>query len=126
MFDRRRRGHGVYVSACHCDPDQDKERGVFRAIRKVFASFYNLNAFLERLRHGIDENDVGMALLVHHSFPDEDELANGVALYEPSIYDIDTRLVSQQGANSVTNPNPGEIPEQVWINSFSEVPTVVA
>ncbi len=59
-----------------CDPERPTERGVFRAIRKVFASFYNTNAFLERLRHGVDEDEVGMALLVHHSFPDETEMAN--------------------------------------------------
>jgi len=34
---------------CTCDPVEAKERGVFRAVRKVFASFYNDNALLERL-----------------------------------------------------------------------------
>ena len=113
-----------------CDPEQSNERGVFRAIRKVYASFYNLNAYLERLRHGIDESDVGMALLVHHSFPDAIELANGVATYtrgpgsSKSAY-----LVLQPGANSVTNPEPGQIPEEVdvFISSIggSIWPTVV-
>ena len=97
----------------HCDPDQPKERGVFRAIRKVFASFYNNNAYLERLRHGLDENDVGMALLVHHSFPDEIELANGVAVLEPSSYSTSVAFVTQDGAVSVANPEPGVIPEEV-------------
>ena len=55
----------------HCDPDEPEERGVFRAMRKVYASFYNLNAYLERLRHGVNESEVGMALLVHHSYPDD-------------------------------------------------------
>ena len=27
----------------------------------------------ERLRHDLDEDEVGMAILVHHSFPDEEE-----------------------------------------------------
>ena len=53
----------------HCDPAEAKERGVFRALRKVYASFYNENAFLERLRHGIIEAEVGMAILVHFSCP---------------------------------------------------------
>jgi len=97
----------------HCDMSQSSERGVFRAVRKVFASFYNLNAFLERLRHGIDESQVGMALLVHPSFPDEVELANGVAVHEPGIYSDSVYLVTQDGANSVTNPEPGAIPEEV-------------
>ncbi len=58
---------------------------MFKAIRKVFASFYNENAFLERLRLGVDESKVGMALLVHHSFPDDGELANGVAVVRRRI-----------------------------------------
>lgn len=112
----------------HCDPTQSSERGVFRAIRKVYASFYNLNAYLERLRHGIDEADVGMALLVHHSFPDPIELANGVATYTRGP---DSRergyLVLQPGANSVTNPDPGQIPEEVdvYISGSNIYPTIV-
>src|SRR6185436_1075686 len=52
-----------------CDPREDDERGVFRAIQKVYASFYNENAFLERRRFRLNEAEVGMALLVHHSTP---------------------------------------------------------
>jgi hypothetical protein len=98
----------------HCDPNRDEERGVFRAIRKVFASFYNTNAFLERLRYQIDEDEVGMALLVHHSFPDEIELANGVATFDKSQSSSpNIQLVTQTGAVSVSNPDPGVVPEQV-------------
>jgi hypothetical protein len=35
---------------------------VFRALRKVYASFYNDNAVLDRLRLGVNEDQVGMAL----------------------------------------------------------------
>lgn len=99
-----------------CDPSEDSERGVFRAIRKVFASFYNLNAYLERLRHAIDENTVGMALLVHDSFPDQLELANGVATLERSTHQPQrVRIVSQVGADSVTNPVAGHEAEEVVI-----------
>ena len=52
-----------------CDSDKENERGVFRAIRRVFASFYNRNAYIERLKFGIDESQVGMAVLAHYSFP---------------------------------------------------------
>jgi hypothetical protein len=99
---------------CLCDAAEPKERGVFRAIRKVFASFYNDNAFLERLRTGVEESQVGMALLVHPSFPDEIELANGVATMKSSRsggWSVD--LVCQLGAVSVTNPPMGAVPEQV-------------
>lgn len=105
---------------CLCDPDEDNERGVFRAIRKVFASFYNDNAFLERLRHDVNESDVGMALLVHHSFPDEFELANGVATLEKrggTSYSI--MLVTQDGAVSVANPQDGSIPEEVSVSVYT-------
>lgn len=106
-----------------CDPLQPKERGVFRAIRKVFASFYNDNAFLERLRHGIDENDVGMALLVHHSFPDETELANGVSTLTARIQGDSLQLsgdmVTQLGAAPVTNPAGSALPEIVGIQKYS-------
>ena len=56
----------------HGDPNEPEERGVLRAIEKVFASFYNENAWLERLRHGVPEQDTGMAVLVHQNFPDQD------------------------------------------------------
>ncbi len=114
---------------CICDANKDNERGVFRAIRKVFASFYNDNAFLERLRHDVNESDVGMALLVHHSFPDEIELANGVATLEKgSGSSRNIMLVTQLGATSVANPEPGSIPEEVSVYvsfSGSIYPTLV-
>jgi len=102
-----------------CDPSKSDERGVFRAIRKVFASFYNDNAFLERLRHGVSENDVGMAILVHHSFPDETELANGVATFTKGEWNTDIKLVTQTGAVSVTNPEDGSVPEEVSVYTSS-------
>ncbi|MEN6424496.1 MAG: PEP/pyruvate-binding domain-containing protein [Phycisphaerales bacterium] len=105
---------------CLCDPSRAKERGVFTAIRKVFASFYNENAYLERLRHGIDETQVGMAMLVHHSFPDEAELANGVAVVTQSSKESwEISLVTQAGAVSVTNPEDGSIPEEVTVSVYS-------
>ncbi|MCP4847157.1 MAG: hypothetical protein GY899_04325 [Verrucomicrobiaceae bacterium] len=108
---------GDDVGPSHCDPDQDEERGVFRAMRKVYASFYNLNAYLERVRHGVDESQVGMALLVHYSFPDEIEAGNGVAVSQRntsfSTTSVEVEMVSQKGAVSVTNPEGGAIPEVV-------------
>lgn len=97
-----------------CNPSEAEERGVFRAIRKVFASFYNQNASLERLRFGVDQNEVGMALLAHHSSPDQIELANGVGTLEVSGgYAANLSLVTQLGATSVANPEGGAIPEEV-------------
>jgi hypothetical protein len=107
---------------CICDTSKSSERGVFRAIRKVFASFYNDNAFLERLCYDVNEAEVGMAVLVHHSFPDEFELANGVATLERKESDPNTyiTLVTQDGAVSVANPEVGPIPEEVSVVCVSE------
>ena len=103
---------------CACDTSDAGESGVFRAIRKVFASFYNDNAFLERLKYGINEADVGMALLAHHSFPDEIELANGVATMErPRGPYWSANIVSQKGAVSVTNPPTDAVPEEVRVDN---------
>lgn len=100
-----------------CDPLEPNERGVFRAIQRVYASFFNENAFLERLRRGVNEAEVGMAVLVHHSYPDEIEMANGVATlhWQRSFGSVsmDGTLVTQLGANSVTNPDGASRPEVV-------------
>lgn len=98
-----------------CDPGENNERGVFRAIRRVYSSFYDNNAVLERMRHGIDEDEVGMALLVHHSFPDELELANGVVTLERRLFRQEILIVTQDGAVSVSNPEGEGLPEVVSI-----------
>jgi Pyruvate phosphate dikinase, AMP/ATP-binding domain len=97
-----------------CEAAEPKERGVFRAIRKAYASFYNDNAFFARLRHRVNESTVGMGLLVHYSYPDENEMANGVTTFAhaPGLSD-DIKIVSQLGAESVTNPEGGAQPEVV-------------
>ncbi len=104
-------------TACACDSDRTRERSVFEAIRKTFSSFYNDNAFLERLRRQVNESDVGMAVLVHHAFPDALELANGVATVEidEQYGDHVIQLVTQAGAVSVTNPVDASIPEEVEV-----------
>jgi hypothetical protein len=111
---------------CGCDPNRKSEKDIFEAIRQVFASFYNDNAFLERLRHDVDEADVGMALVVHHSFPDEIELANGVATVDRTDNGTTISLVTQSGAVSVTNPEDGSIPEEVTVSILALGSTVPA
>jgi hypothetical protein len=102
---------GDSVGPCRCDPEEDGERGVFRAIQKVYASFYNNNAVLERLRRGVTEEQAGMALLVHHSYPDELEMANGVATCLTTERWRTAEMVTQAGAVSVTNPDSSAQPE---------------
>ncbi|MCW5557003.1 MAG: hypothetical protein KIT22_04075 [Verrucomicrobiae bacterium] len=106
-----------------CDPEEENERGVFRAIQRVYASFYNENAFLERLRRGVKESEVGMAVLVHHSYPDVEEMANGVVVLhasrfgggQPSFWG---EMVTQWGAVPVTNPDSSARPERVSFSAF--------
>ena len=119
-----------------CDDTKAKERGVFRAIRKVFASFYNSNAYLARLKHGVTESDAGMAILVHHSYPDPIEVANGVITYPteeinrlvtfgPStelLHQLKGSIVSQPGAASVTNPDGTSLPEVMSISNYLSKP----
>jgi hypothetical protein len=103
---------------CRCDASESNERGVFRAIQRVYASFYNDNAFFERRRLGLDEATMGMALLVHHSTPDEFEMANGVATLNQESSYLEARLVTQTGAFSVANPEITAQPEVVRASKF--------
>lgn len=105
-------GAGLYTSKSGelGDPDDT----VFDAIKKVWASVWFFRAFEERSFRGIDHRQVGMAVLVHRSFPDED--ANGVALtanpfdssgLEPGFY-----INVQEGEASVVKPEPGVTTDQ--------------
>jgi hypothetical protein len=102
---------------CLCEAEEANERGVFRAIQRVYSSFYNDNAVLARLRFRLDENQAGMGILVHHSTPDEIELANGVATVTRREYaglrDYQTDLVTQLGPTSVANPDTAAQPEVI-------------
>jgi hypothetical protein len=114
---------GDTAGPSHCDPAEAQERGVFRAIQKVYASFYNDDAYLERLMHQVDETRVAMGVLVHHSFPDEEELANGVATptftFTPYSTNATGDIVTQLGAVSVTNPDGSSVPEIVSGTRYS-------
>lgn len=110
-----------------CDPTENDERGVFRAIQRVYASFFNDDAFIERLRLRVNEAEVGMAVLVHYSFPDTIEMANGVATVDVRPNMSHAVLNTQVGAESVTNPNGSSLPEIVEIDrySFGTYPSLV-
>lgn len=106
------------VGPSQCNPSKADERGVFRAVQKVYASFFRRNAFVARLRRGVNEDEVGMAVLVHHSFPDEIEEANGVIIYRRASGDS-LDIVSHPGATSVTNSDNSVHPEEVSVSHYS-------
>ncbi len=111
---------GDEAGPSQCDPSEPEERGVFRAMQKVYASFYNDNAFLERLRRGVDENAAGMAILAHHSTPDENEMANGVATFKKTgATSNEADLVTQAGAVSVSNPDNSAVAERVQVYRYA-------
>jgi hypothetical protein len=103
-----------------CNPDELEERGVLRAIQRVYASFYFRNAYFERARRGVNEAQVGMGVLVHYSVPDPQELANGVATLTLDEFSNTAELVSQAGAVSVTNPDGTALPEEVRVDRYED------
>ncbi|MBI2896699.1 MAG: hypothetical protein HYY06_24285 [Deltaproteobacteria bacterium] len=105
-------GAGLYTS--RSGALGDPERPVLDAVREVWSSVWSFRAFEERSYRGISHENVGMAILVHRSFPDE--LANGVALtanpfdvsgLEPGFY-----VNVQRGEASVVQPEPGTATDQ--------------
>ncbi|HSW60828.1 MAG TPA: PEP/pyruvate-binding domain-containing protein [bacterium] len=106
-------GAGLYTSKT--GDINDPEKPVEDAVRKVWASVWFFRAFEERSYRGISHADVGMALLVHRSFPEE--FANGVALTAnpfdtsglvPAFY-----INVQRGDSSVVLPDPNVKTDQI-------------
>lgn len=98
---------GCYES--HTGDANDWE-DVADAIRETWASIWLFRTFEERSYYGVDHMSVGMALLVHHNFPDEE--ANGVALtgnpFDPSGLEPGFYVNVQWGGDAeVVHPPPG-------------------
>ena len=106
-------GAGLYTS--QAADLNDPEKPVADAVRTVWASVWNFRAFEERDYRSISHNDVGMALLVHRSYPAE--AVNGVAItanifdtygMEPAYY-----INAQADEVSVVLPPPGVSSDQL-------------
>jgi hypothetical protein len=105
-------GAGLYESAVG-DPN-NPQRTYLYAIRKVWSSVWRLRAFEERAYRSISHREVGMAVLIHRSFPDED--AQGVAisanLFDPLGIEPGTYVNVQKGDVSVVLPPEGVTSDQ--------------
>lgn len=108
-------GAGLYTSVSG-DPG-DPQDTVEDAIRTVWASVWFYKAFEERSYRGIDHLAVGMALLCHRAFPDEE--ANGVALtnnpYDDTGLNPAFYINAQLGGESVVLPPAGVTTDQVLL-----------
>lgn len=91
----------------HCDPTNPSKQSVLRAIRCVYASFYEEAAFLQRLRLGVDEGTAGIGVLAHYAYPESDVLANGIGVLKDGLL----TLVTQKGGEPVTNPSGDAVAE---------------
>ncbi|HET6337211.1 MAG TPA: PEP/pyruvate-binding domain-containing protein, partial [Polyangiales bacterium] len=83
---------------------------VLDAVRETWASIWLFRTYEERSYYKVEHASVTMALLVHHSFPDEE--ANGVALtanpYDPSGLEPGFYVNVQFGGDyEVVHPPPG-------------------
>tara|TARA_R110002096_G_scaffold143328_1_gene299122 strand:- start:89366 stop:91321 length:1956 start_codon:yes stop_codon:yes gene_type:complete len=113
-------GAGLYTSA-GANPNEGSKK-IADAIRVVWASAWNHQAFVEREFYRVVHEGVRMGVLVHPAF--EDEEANGVAVTinefasnRPAFF-----INSQIGEVSVTNPTGQAIPEQILYYTWYEEP----
>ena len=95
-----------------CDSDNASERGVARALRKVWQSVWNFRAFEEREFFGIPQQEVAMGILVSRAYAEE--RANGVIFTGNPSNPLDDRylVTSQVGDSSVVSPEPGVLAAQ--------------
>ncbi len=104
-------GAGLYTSKSAILGDTTKT--IETALKKVWASLWNVQAFNERSYFSMDQTKVAMGILVHRSFPNE--IANGVAITKNIYRESNMGYVIniQVGNNSVVEPKAGEVCDQV-------------
>jgi pyruvate,water dikinase len=115
---------GFPCAGCYDSHTGDPAKGageIIIAIRKTWATVWKLRTFEERAFHGIDHKAVGMALLVHHNFPDED--ANGVAVtanpFDPSGLEPGLYVNVQKGGDAEVVAPPAGVTSDEFIYQFT-------
>jgi pyruvate,water dikinase len=110
---------GCYDS--HTGDPADWEGDFLYAIKQTWATTWSFRTFEERDYHSIDHLAVGMALLVHTNFPDEE--ANGVAVtanpYDPTGLSPGFYVNVQQGGEAEVVAPPEGVTSDTFIYQFS-------
>jgi len=103
---------GDSTGPSRCDAGESRERTVARALRHVWASLWNAEAYEERDWYGIDHARAAMAVLVNPR--SQNEQANIVAFTgNPTSPGDDRYLIdAQAGELDVVLPDPGVFPEE--------------
>ena len=105
-------GAGLYTSKT--GDLNDPVKTPLRAIKKVWASVWFFRGFEEREYRGVDQKSVGMAVLCHPSFPEEE--ASGVAItanpFDPTGLQPGFFINVQPNDESVTLPEAGRSSDQ--------------
>jgi hypothetical protein len=112
-------GAGLYDSYTGIPGDPGKS--VEKAIKRVWASLWNIGAYEEREYFRIDAKTVAMAVLVHRSFPSEE--ANGVVITKNMYNDLNPGFTInvQQGETSITNPEGGYLSDEIIWYTYGDV-----
>lgn len=109
-------GAGLYSS--YSAKEDNDEKTVESAIKRVWSSLWNFRAYEEREYYKIDHHFVSMGVLAHRSFPDED--ANGVIVTRNLYNSNDGIIVNvQYGEESVVYPFPGVLSDEIMIIYYS-------
>jgi pyruvate,water dikinase len=110
---------GCYDS--HTGEQTDWDGDLLYAIKQTWATVWSFRTFEEREYHSIDHLSVGMALLVHHNFPDEE--ANGVAVtanpYDPTGNSPGFYVNVQDGGDAEVVAPPAGVTSDTFIYQFS-------
>lgn len=109
-------GAGLYESFS-AKKDHPKKT-VENAIKKVWASLWNIRAYEEREYYKIDQNSIAMGILVHRSFPTED--ANGVVITS-NLYGVNHAYTinTQYKDISIVFPEPGIYHDQILVYTMN-------